>query len=218
MSTHLEQELKQIKLRIYEMADLAIEAILQSMEVLKNSDTALAEKILENDTALDRLEVELDEECVKILVTRQPAAGDLRFVLSIIKINTDLERIGDLATNIARETINMKGKTPVKPLVDIPRMAAIAVEMIRDSFQAFTDRDVEKARSVVKRDGEVDDLNLQVYRELFSYMAENPRVLSQSLGLIMVSKALERIADHATNIAERTVYYIKGVDIRHQEL
>ncbi len=217
MATYLEQELETIKSKIYEMADLAIEAISHSVEALQKSDLAMAEKIIRNDEALDLLEIELDEECIKVLVTRQPAAVDLRFVLSMLKINTDLERMGDLATNIAKETIRLDGKPLVKPLVDIPRMAAIAIEMITGAFQAMSEKNVDLAREIIKRDVEIDELNIQVYRELFSYMAESPRLMSQSLGLIMVSKALERIGDHATNIAERAIYFIKGVDIRHAE-
>jgi len=217
MSTYLEQELGNIKLKIYEMADLAIEAISDSVDALKNSNLELAQRVIKDDTVLDRLEIELDDECIKVLVTRQPAAVDLRFVLAMLKINTDLERMGDLATNIAKETIRLDGKPQVKPLVDIPRMATIGIEMIKGAFQSITDKNVDLAREVIKRDGEIDELNIQVYRELFSYMAENPRIMSQSLGLIMVSKALERIGDHATNIAERAIYYIKGVDIRHTD-
>jgi phosphate transport system protein len=215
MPTYLEQELEDIKLKIFEMADHSMEAISRAMQALEKGDVSLAARIIEEDSVIDRLEVELDEECVKVLVTRQPAAVDLRLVLSIIKMNTDLERIGDLATNIARETIRLDGKKPVKPLVDIPRMASLCMGMIRDSLRAFAEKNADLARDIISRDSEIDDLNLQVYRELFSYMAENPRVISQSLSLIMISKALERIGDHATNIAERAIYYIRGEDVRH---
>jgi len=217
MTTHLEQELENIKLKIFEMADLAIESIALSVEALKNSDIKLAEKIIEGDTILDKLEVAIDDECIRVLVTKQPAAVDLRFVLAMLKINTDLERIGDLSTNVAKETIRLNGHQLVKPLVDIPRMAEIAIKMIKAVFQSLTERDADKSRDVIEMDREIDDLNLQVYRELFSYMAESPRFMSQSLALIMVAKALERIGDHTTNIAERAIYYIEGVDIRHDD-
>lgn len=217
MTTHLEQELDHIKSRIFGMADLAIESIVRSINALKESDSRLAEQVLHDDSLLDNLEVEIDNECVRILVTRQPAAVYLRFVLAMLKINTDLERIGDLASNIAREAINLHGKPTLKPLVDLPRMAEICIAMIRDVFTAFAERDAERARGVIARDREIDTLNMQVYRELFSYMAENTHAISQALGLIMVSKALERIGDHVTNIAERAVYYIEGIDIRHTE-
>lgn len=217
MTTHLEQELESIKYKIYKMADCAMEAIVASIEALKNADMKLAEKIIKNDTVMDNLEIELDDECVKLLVTRQPAAGDLRFILAILKVNTDLERIGDLATNVAKETIRLDGQQLVKPLVDIPQMAEIAISMLKDAFRSITERNVELAREIIMRDEKIDELNLQVYRELFSFMAENPRNMSQCLGLIMVAKALERIGDHITNIGERAVYYIEGVDIRHGE-
>ena len=217
MITHLEQELEGIKSKIYEMADYAMEFIAKSVKSLKEADLGLAREVLKNDSILDNLEVEIDNECIRVLVTRQPAAVHLRFVLSILKINTDLERIGDLATNIANETVSLGGRPTLKPLVDIPRMADICIEMLREVFAAFTERDADRARAVIARDKDIDMLNIQVYRELFTYMAGDHHAISQSLGLIMVAKALERIGDHITNIAERTVYYIEGIDIRHAE-
>jgi phosphate transport system protein len=217
MFTHLEQELEAIKSKIFEMADLAIEAISKSVDSLKRLDTNLAQKVIKDDSLLDQLEIFIDDECIKVLVTRQPAATHLRLVLAMLKINTDLERIGDLATNIAKETVRLNGQPTLKPLIDIPRMAAIGIEMIKDSLRAITDRDASMAEKVIERDNEIDELNIQIYRELFSYMAENPHSISQALGLIMVAKALERIGDHATNIAERAIYYVNGVDVRHSE-
>lgn len=216
MPTHLEQELENIKSKVFEMADIAIEAIARSIDSLKKSDVRLAEEVLQRDAELDQLEIAVDEECIRILVTRQPAAADLRLVLSLLKINTDLERIGDLATNIARETIRLDGKPTMKPLVDLPIMAKMCIEMIKDSFQAISEKNAAMAKGVIGRDKDIDALNTQVYRELISYMLENPHTITQSLGLIMVSKALERIGDHATNISEKAVYYIEGEDIRHQ--
>jgi phosphate transport system protein len=172
---------------------------------------------MRDDSVLDSLEVEIDNECIRILVTRQPAAVHLRFVLAMLKINTDLERIGDLSTNIASEAVNLHGRPALKPLVDIPRMAELSISMLRDVFTAITERDPERARGVIERDRDIDTLNIQVYRELFTYMAENAHNISQALGLIMVSKALERIGDHVTNIAERAIYYIEGIDIRHAD-
>ncbi len=217
MTLFIEQELEDIKSKIFEMADLSIEAISRSIESLKNIDIKMAENIIKNDDALDRLEIEIDDKCIKVLVTQQPAAIHLRLLLTLLKINTDLERIGDLATNIAKETIKLNGKQLIKPLVDIPRMGAICIDMLKLALQAITEKSVEKAEEVLRMDEDVDELNIQVYRELFSFMAENPRKISHSLGLIMVSKALERIGDHTTNIAERAIYYIEGVDIRHEE-
>ncbi len=217
MTTHLEQELETIKSKVFEMADLAIESIAKSVRAMKESDAYLAEQVIRDDSLLDNLEVEIDNECIRVLVTRQPAAVYLRFVLAMIKINTDLERIGDLSTNIANEAINLRGRPTLKPLVDIPRMAEIAISMLRDVFTSITERKAELAREIIARDRDIDTLNMQVYRELFTYMAENAHNISQALGLIMVSKALERIGDHITNIAERSIYYIEGVDIRHAD-
>jgi len=216
MTTYQEQELETIRIKVFEMADLAIESINRSVESLKKSDIKLAEEVIHRDNLLDKLEMTVDEECIKFLATKQPAATDLRLVLALIKINTDLERIGDLSTNIAKETIRLSGKPTLKPLVDIPRMAATTIQMIKDSFLAISEKNPEKARDVIERDNQIDDLNTQIYRELISYMVENPNTIGQALGLIMVAKALERIGDHATNISEKAVYYIEGEDIRHQ--
>ncbi|MBP7582572.1 MAG: phosphate signaling complex protein PhoU [Spirochaetes bacterium] len=217
MSTHLEQDLQAISAKIYQMADLAIESIRDSVDSLKNQDSRLAELVIRRDSELDKLEVLIDEECIRLLVTRQPAAADLRLILTITKTNTDLERIGDLSTNIAKEALDSLGKPLLKPLVDIPRMGDLTIAMLKMAFRAITEKNADLARECIAMDRQVDEINLQIYRELFSYMAENPATLSPSLGLIMVAKALERIGDHATNIAERAVYYIEGEDIRHQE-
>jgi len=217
MRTHLEQDLENTRARIFEMADLVCEAISKSVESVKKSDHTLAKKVIEEDDKLDNLEIEIDNLCIKILVTRQPTAVHLRLLLAMLKINTDLERIGDLATNIAKETIKLGGRPLLKPPIDISRMALIGIEMINDSFLAISQKNVEKASEVIEKDKEIDEINIQIYRELFSFMAEKPETISQSLGLIFIAKALERIGDHATNIAERAIYYIKGVDVRHSD-
>lgn len=218
MQTYLEQELSNIKIKIFEMADLVIEAVESSVTALKNSDIELAQKIMKDDTVMDLLEIEIDNECIKLLVTRQPAASDLRFVLAMLKINTDLERMGDLATNIAKEVIKINGAPIMKPLIDIPRMSERAIQMIRLSFEAITEKDVDKAKNVILMDDEIDQLNLQIYRELFTFMSESAKNIPQSFSLILVAKALERIGDHAKNIAERGIYYIQGEDIRHRDV
>jgi len=216
MQTHLEMDIEQIKIKMFEMADLATEAIKLSVESLKNADLQLAKEIINNDTRMDRLEIEIDDDCIRLIVTRQPAASDLRFALAMLKINTDIERIGDIASNIAKETLKINGTPLIKPLIDIPRMADIAIRMIQQAFASISEKDVEKAKAVITMDEEIDDLNLQIYRELFTYMCETNRNISQSLSLIMVAKALERAGDHAKNIAERAIYYIQGEDIRHR--
>lgn len=217
MQTHLEMDIEQIKIKMFEMADLAMEAIKLSVDSLKNADLELAKKIIKDDTRMDKLELEIDDDCIRLIVTRQPAASDLRFALSMLKINTDVERIGDIATNIAREVLKINGTPLIKPLLDIPRMADIAVRMIRQAFEAISEKNVEKAKEVIIMDDEIDELNMQIYRVLFTYMAESSRNISQSLSLILVARALERAGDHAKNIAERAIYYIQGEDIRHRD-
>lgn len=217
MTTHLEQELEDIKKKILEMADIAVESINNSVDSLRRLDSALAKNVIENDEILDRMEMEMDEECVRLLVTRQPAATHLRLVLAILKMNTDIERIGDFASIIARQTLAFDGKPFMKPLVDIPRMASIAVEMINDAMRSMTAMDSAMARKVIERDREIDELNDQIYRELFSFMAENPKNISQSLGLITVAKSIERVGDHVKNIAERIIYFVDGIDVRHSD-
>ncbi len=215
MATHFEQELENIKVKLFKMADYAIEAIARSVDALRRSDAELAKTVIIHDNALDALEKEIDEDCIRILVTKQPAAVDLRFVLVTLKANTDLERIGDLSSNIAKECIRLGGAPLMKALVDIPAMASIAMGMIKDVMSAIAEKNAERAREVIRRDDQIDQLNIQVYRELFSYMIENPSIISRAFSLIMVSKSLERIGDHITNIAERAIYYIEGIDIRH---
>ena len=215
MQTHLEMDIEQIKIKMFEMADLATEAIKLSVESLKNADLGVAKEIIKNDTRMDMLEIEIDDDCIRLIVTRQPAASDLRFALAMLKINTDIERIGDIATNIAKETLKINGTPLIKPLIDIPRMAEIAIRMIQQAFASISEKDVAKAKAVITMDDEIDQLNLQIYRELFTYMCEANKNISQSLSLIMVAKALERAGDHAKNIAERAIYYIQGEDIRH---
>lgn len=217
MQTHLEMELEQIKIKMFQMADYAMEAVTSSVSSLKDADIILANKIIRNDEKINRLEIEIDDDCIRFLVTRQPAASDLRFILAMLKINTDLERIADLAANIARETIRINGAPLLKPLIDIPRMSEIAVRMISIAFTSMSEKNVEKAKDVILMDKEIDELNTQIYRELFTYMSESYKNLSQSFSLITVAKALERIGDHAKNIAERAVYYIQGEDIRHKK-
>jgi phosphate transport system protein len=216
--THLEQELESTRAKIFEMADLVIEAVVKAVDSLKKNDPVSARKVIENDSKLDELENIIDEMCARILVTKQPAAVQLRLILAMLKINTDLERIGDIATNIAKEVLKFDGRQLFKNPLDLIRMSVIAVEMIRGSFSSISEKNVEIAKEVINKDNEIDEMNRQVYRELFTYMAENPKLISDALSLMMVAKALERIADHATNIAEMAIYYIEGVEVRHTEI
>jgi phosphate transport system protein len=215
MTTHLQMEIDHIKEKVFEMADRSSESLDKAIAALKELDAAAAQKVIDKDNVIDELEKEIDDECVRLLVTRQPAASDLRFVLAMLKINTDLERIGDLAVNISRETQALCGKPMIKPLIDIPRMAAISIEMLRATLGAIITLDSAAAKAVILRDKEIDDLNKQLFRELFTIMMENPALLSQAFSLIIIARLLERAGDHVTNIAERVVYLVEGVDIRH---
>jgi len=217
MITLLEQELENIKHKIFDMTDAVIESIAKATDSLKNGDIPLAEEVIKNDSLIDRLEKEIDDDCIRAMVTKQPAAIDMRLALSFLKINTDLERIGDLASNIAKETIKLKECHPVNMLVDLPGMASISISMIKRAFEAMIARDVTKAAEVIKMDKQIDEMNLQIFRKLFAYMSENPQDMTRSLGLIMSAKGLERIGDHVKNIAERIIYYIEGIDIRHMK-
>ncbi|HQJ41128.1 MAG: phosphate signaling complex protein PhoU [Spirochaetes bacterium] len=216
MATHLEQELSELMRYILQMADLVIDAIEKSIIALKELDVNLAKEVIENDNQLDKLEILIDNECTKILVTKQPAAADLRLILAILKSNTDLERIGDLASNISKEVLDLKDKGLLKPLIDIPRMSEIDIKMIKLSLEAIIERNAQLAKNAIQMDLEVDNLNIQVNRELFTFMLEKPSTIAQAFPLITVARTLERIGDHGTNIAEKAIYYIEGEDIRHK--
>lgn len=216
MVTHLEQELSELMRYILQMADLVIDAIQKSIVALKELDESIAKGVIENDNQLDKLEILIDNECTKILVTKQPAAADLRLILAILKSNTDLERIGDLASNISKEVLDLKDKGLLKPLIDIPRMSEIDIKMIKLSLEAMIERNAQLAKNAIQMDLEVDNLNMQVNRELFTFMLEKPSTIAQAFPLITVARTLERIGDHATNIAEKAIYYIEGEDIRHK--
>jgi len=215
MAKFLDKELDLLGQMVYKMADICLEVVDNAVDSLKNSDLEMAEIVKKRDEELDQLEINIDNECIKAIVTRQPAATDLRFVLSVLKINTDLERIGDLAVNIANETIKLNGKPTLKPLVDLPRMSSIAMEMLQLCFEAFSSKNSELAKEIIKMDDKIDQLNFLVNRELFDLMHDNKDIIDEAMGLILVSKALERIGDHATNIAEKVIYYVDGVDVRH---
>lgn len=215
MQKHLEEELNQLTEILFRMSDLALEAIAAGVESLKSQNIQTVKNVTKNDKEIDQMEKKIDDLCLKIIVTQQPAASDLRFILSVMKINTDLERIADLACTVARQTKKLAGQTLVKPLVDIPRMAEISCEMLRTALEAVSSKNPDKAIEVLEMDKRLDELDSQIYRELYSYMLEKPSVIAQSMALIKAAKSLERIGDHIKNIAERAIYYIQGDDIRH---
>jgi phosphate transport system protein len=216
MHRHFEGELEQLKERMLYMASLAEKAVRLSLESLDIRDESKAiDVIVKIEPQINDLHLELDDRALQLLALQQPMAVDLRFITSAIKINSDLERIGDQAVNIAQRAMSLMNQPEVKPLADIPRMAETVEKMIKDALDAFVGRDTDLARDVVLRDDEADSYRDSVFRELIAHMIRNPRAIQQALDLILVSRNLERIADHATNIAEDVVYMVLGRDIRH---
>ena len=216
MHRHFEGELEQLKERMLYMASLAEKAVHLSLESLGTRDESKAiDVIVKIEPQINDLHLELDDRALQLLALQQPMAVDLRFITSAIKINSDLERMGDQAVNIAQRAMSLMNQPELKPLVDIPRMAEIVEKMVKDALDAFVRRDTDLARDVVLRDDEADSYRDSIFRELIAHMIRNPRAIQQALDLILVSRNLERIADHATNIAEDVVYMVLGRDIRH---
>jgi phosphate transport system protein len=212
---HFEQELEDLKQRLLWMAGLAEKSVHQAVQALFEKSEDLARKVLEEEATINEMQIEIDDRVLRLLALQQPMAVDLRFILSISRINNDLERIGDQAVNIAQSALRVLRHPQVKPYVDLPRMSALAEGMVRDSLNALVQRDAELARSVLVRDDEVDRLRDQIFRELLTYMMENSAVIFPAFELILVAKNLERIGDHATNIAEDVIYMVAGRDVRH---
>jgi phosphate transport system protein len=216
MERHFDRELAELKEALLRMAGLAEQSVAEALKALVQRDDALAKKVHTDDNELDQLQIEIDDRCIKLLALRQPTAKDLRFIAMAMKICTDLERIGDQAVNISHRAEELNKEPLLKPLVDIPRMAEIARGMIRDSLDAFVYAKPEVARQIIQRDDQVDKLNQQLHRELTSFMIEDPHTITRALNLMSVAHNLERIGDHATNVAEEIVYLYEARDIRHQ--
>ena len=212
---HFVEELEDLQGRLLEMGTLVESAIHQSVQALEERSEDLARQVLGNEDRINHLEIEIDELAVRLLALQQPMARDLRFLTAAIKINTDLERMGDLAVNIVERAMALIQRPAVKPSIDIPQMARTVESMVRKSLDAFVRREPELARSVLLADDTVDQLRDTIISELVSFMQDNPAKIPQGLDLILVARHLERIADHATNIAEDTLFLVKGVDVRH---
>lgn len=217
MKRFFDSELETLRSHLIQMGEKAVEQVRLAVRAVVENEPDLARQVRAGDDVLDRLEVLIDEEGVRYMSLRNPIATDLRLVVVGMKAGHDLERVGDEANNIAKRAIRLAGEPPVKPFVDLPRMSEIALTMLRDALDCFLHHDNDKALAVIRRDKEVDDLNKQIYRELSSYMVEKPDTISRALELMFISKSIERIADHATNIAEEMVYLAKGEDIRHND-
>ncbi len=215
--THFDEEMSKLKETLLAMSSHAESSVSRAMRALVEREDALAHQVIEDDTILDQFEIEVDDLSIHLLA-KAPLATDLRLITVAMKISQNLERVGDEAVAIARRALDLNREPQLKPYVDLPRMATMGLGMLRDSLTAFIDRRPELARTIVPRDHEVDDLNRQLYRELSSFMVERPSNITRCLCLMSVSKRLERIADHATNIAEEIVYLYEARDIRHTGL
>ena len=212
---HFQEELEQLKTRLLEMGGLAEDRVRSALDGLVERDSQLVDRVLGGDVPINQLHIEIDSRCFKLLALHQPMAVDLRAIVSAVKINTDLERVGDLAINIAEAVKRYMRHTPVKELVDIPRMAEIAQRMLRDALDAYVRRDVALAQAVLDEDDALDALKTQVFRELLTYMLQDPSTIEPSLDLILISRHLERIGDHATNVAEDVIFMVSARDVRH---
>ena len=215
MDTHFQKELEELKENLLKMATLVEEAIRDSVQSLVKRDSELAKRIFGGEERINNLEITIEDMCLKLLALRQPMAADLRFITAAMKIITDLERMGDQAVNIAERAISLNQEPQLKPYIDIPRMAEIAQSMVKDVLDAFVNRNSKLARSVCERDDLVDGLNDQVFRELLTYMISDPKTITRAVHLMIVCRCLERIADHATNIAEDVIFMVDALVIKH---
>src|SRR5258708_12025760 len=217
MKRFFDSELESFRSHLLFMGEKSIEQVRRSIKALIDGNPTLADQVIAADDEIDELEIKIDEEAMRYMSLRSPVATELRLVIVGMKASHDLERVGDQATSIPKRAHKLTAQPPLKPYIDIPRIATIALEMLRDSLDCFLQNDEAKAVAVIKRDSEVDDINRQLYRELSSYMIEKPGTISRALELMFISKSIERIADHATNIAEEMVFLANARDIRHSD-
>ena len=212
---HFVEELEQLKTKLLEMSSLVEAAIQRSISAVIHKDKSAADEVFRSEARINDIEIEVDEFAINLLALQQPMAADLRLIIAALKINTDLERMGDLAVNIAQRARSLMEEPVIKPMIDIPHIAGLVQSMVRKSLDAFVTRDAELARSVLASDDAVDNLRTACYHELVSFMEKDPQNIRQALDLLAVTRNLERIADHSTNIAEDVLFLVKGVDVRH---
>lgn len=215
MLRHFEQDLDKLKAKLLEMSALVESAVYRSVQGVVEKNEELAQQVLKNEARINQLEIEIDDMAVGLLALQHPLAQDLRLVTAAIKINNDLERMGDLSVSIAQSAIALIREPVIRPLIDIPHIAGLAQSMVRKALDAFVNRDAELARSVLASDDAVDNMRTASYHELISFMEKNPAHIPQALNLLTVVRNLERIADHSTNIAEDVLFLVKGIDVRH---
>lgn len=215
MERHFDQELDRVRQKLLEMGGRVEGMISKASDALTERQSDLSQEVVKEDASVDRMELEIDEACYTIMVRFQPAARDLRFLIAVMKIVTDLERMGDSTVNICQSVDKLNEEPPLKPYIDLPRMAKLVASMTRESLDAFVKKDAEQATRVTESDDEVDALYRQLFRELLTFMLEDPKTTTRALHLLLIARNLERIADHATNIAEDVIYYVEGRDVRH---
>jgi len=215
MLRHFDEELKELKGKILRMGGLVEAQIHGAIRALTERDSTLARQVIENDRPVNALDVEVDEDCLRLLALHQPAAKDLRLITTAMKISTELERMSDLAENICERAIELNEEPQLKPYIDIPRMVNWSLQMVKEALDAFVNSDAGLARKVCADDDFIDDLTEQLFRELLCFMIENPQTISRAIRLAFIGKYIERIADHATNVAELVVYLVEGKIIRH---
>lgn len=208
--SYFDKELTDLFESLKKMGYLVEEAIDNSIRALTEHNTELAQKVIKNDDVIDKMETDIEEKCIKLIATQQPLAGDLREIFTTLKIITDLERIADHAVDIAKVSIRLADQKYIKPLIDIPRMADLAREMVRDCLKAYMNKDVELANSICQKDDIIDGLYKQIFRELLVYMMEDPKTINQATQFLFVSRFLERIGDHTTNVCEWVIYNVTG--------
>ena len=212
---HFVEELDQLKTKLLEMSSLVEAAIQRSISAVTQKDRSAADEVFRNEARINEIEVEIDEFAINLLALHQPMAADLRLIVAALKINTDLERMGDLSVNIAQRAISLLNEPVIKPMIDIPHIAGLVQSMVRKSLDAFVTRDAELARSVLASDDAVDSLRTASYHELVSFMERDPENIKAALDLLAITRNLERLADHSTNIAEDVLFLVKGIDVRH---
>jgi phosphate transport system protein len=212
---HFVEELDQLKTKLLEMSSLVEAAIQRSISAVTQKDRTAADEVFRNEARINAIEVEIDEFAINLLALHQPMAADLRLIVAALKINTDLERMGDLSVNIAQRAISLIEEPVIKPMIDIPHIAGLVQSMVRKSLDAFVTRDADLARSVLASDDAVDSLRTASYHELVSFMERDPENIKAALDLLAITRNLERLADHSTNIAEDVLFLVKGIDVRH---
>jgi phosphate transport system protein len=213
---HFEEELEELNDRLLEMSGLVEDSIRRSVNAVINREGESAQTVFQNETRINQLEILVDDIAISLLALQQPMAIDLRFITMAIKINNNLERMGDIAVNIAERAISLLSQTQMMPRIDIPYMASLSQEMIRKSLDAFVRKDIELARNVLMSDDAVDDLRDSIYGAIVKFMEEDSRRIHAGIDYLFIARGLERLADHATNIAEDVLFYVQGVDVRHQ--